>query len=236
VNSSGYVCEGKTLDLRVNNPNNFEVLWSNGLKTNTIRLNQKVNNLSVSLLSTPDCPSPASDSIKYGFIAIPVTPRLEQSGPFSLKAITSDKNLSSYEWFLDNKLYFSKPSAEIPILTSGLYAVKAVRSLEYAPGKIEECKSSQSGLVSPTVFDPKDGMRIYPNPSKDSKFSITSLANLKDVDISIFDETGRLVLKVNTPSLNLPLLIDMTKYNPIGKFLVKVSSGEYYRTLPIIFE
>jgi Carbohydrate esterase, sialic acid-specific acetylesterase/Secretion system C-terminal sorting domain len=236
LNSSGYVCEGKTLDLRVNNPGNFEVLWSNGIKSNTIRLNQKINKLTVTLLSTPDCPSPASDTAKYGFIATPVTPRLEQSGPFSLKAITSDKNLSSYEWYLDNKLYFSKPYAEIPILTSGLYAVRAVRSVEYAPGKLEECKSSQSGLVSPTVFDSRDGMRVYPNPSLDSKFNITSLINLKNVDISIFDSIGNLLTKFNTPDLNLPLQIDLSKYKPNGRYLIKVSSGEYYRTLPIVFE
>jgi Carbohydrate esterase, sialic acid-specific acetylesterase/Secretion system C-terminal sorting domain len=236
VNSSSFVCEGKTIDFRVNNPNNFEVLWSNGLKSNTIRLNQKISKLTVSLLSTPDCPSPPSDSLKYGFIATPITPRLEQSGPFSLKAITSDKNLSSYEWYLDNKLYIVKPNPEIPILTSGLYSVKAVRSVEFAPGKLEECKSNLSGLVSPTVFDPKDGMRVYPNPSFDSKFNITSLANLKDVDISIYDEIGNLISKVNTPNLNLPYLIDLTKFKPNGKYLVKVSSGEYYRTLPIIFE
>jgi Carbohydrate esterase, sialic acid-specific acetylesterase/Secretion system C-terminal sorting domain len=236
VNSSGFVCEGKTIDIRVNNPNNYEVLWSNGIKQNTVRLSKKESKLTASLLSTPDCPSPESDSIKYGFIATPVTPRLEQSGPFSLKAITADKNLSSYEWYLDNKLYFSKPNSEIPILTSGLYAVKTVRSVEYAPGKLEECKSSQSGLVSPTVFDPKDGMRVYPNPSFDNKFSITSLTNLKDVEIVIFDEIGNMITKINTPNLNLPILIDMTKYKPNGKYLVKVSSGAYYRTIPIIFE
>ncbi len=237
VNNSGFACEGKNIDLRVNNPNNFGVLWSNGEKTNSVRLNKQASKpLTVSLLSTPDCPSPESDSVKYGFISIPTAPKLEQTGPFSLKAITNEKNLSAFEWYLDNKLVFSKPANEIPIQTTGLYSVKAVRSVEYSPGKVEECKSSISGLVSPTVFDSRDGMRVYPNPIVDGKFYISSLSNLNNVEISVYNAAGSLIQKSTSPSLNLPVTIDLSKYKLIGKYLVKVSSGVYYRTFPIIFE
>jgi Carbohydrate esterase, sialic acid-specific acetylesterase len=234
---SSYVCEGKFIDLRVNNPQNNEVLWSNGQKSNIIRLSQKDSKpLTVTLLSTPECPSPVSDTATYGFIATPSTPRLEQTGPFSLKAVTGEKNISSFEWYLDNKLNLPKGNVEIPIQITGLYAVKAVRSVEYSPGKLEECKSSLSGLVSPTVFDPSDGMRAFPNPTFDGKVNVTSLANLKDVTISVFNDIGKLIYTVNTPTLNLPFQIDLSGKKLVGKHLIKVSSGVYYRTLPVIFE
>jgi cyclophilin family peptidyl-prolyl cis-trans isomerase len=238
INSAPFICDGGTITLRVNNPQNNQVIWSNGEKTNEISIKTRQKSpLTVSLSNGTECTSIPSDSLKYGFIENPSSPRIEPSGPYSLKVLSPDKNLNSYQWFIDNKLAFENSTPEISSEKDGFYSVKTVKSFEYESGKLTKCISPSSGLIAiKNIDDPQFGLRAYPNPNLDGKLYISSSVNIEDVKIEAFDLIGRRIYVKTLKTLNLPELIDLTAEKPKGTIILKVSTKGVYRTFPIVFE
>jgi hypothetical protein len=162
---------------------------------------------------------------------------LEASGPYSLIALNTSPELNSYDWFLDNKFLINKKSNQILASKPGFYSVRAVRVLEYSPGKIKECKSNSSGLLSiSNDSDKEKGMVLFANPSLNGKFKITSSTELNNVSFSVHNSIGEIVFQSKLEKFELPYEIDLSKIRPTGKYLLKVKYGPYFRTFPVIFE
>lgn len=163
VNGDGYECIGNTIKLKVKNPQNFDIQWSNGLKTPEISLSSNLTApLKVNLYSNFDCPSVDSDTAKYSFINLPKTPNLEKTGPFSLKASSSEK-VQRFDWYFDNNFLLSQASGDLIFTKDGIYASRAVNVFKTPNNRFLECFSGLSTQISASKNEELFGINIYPN-------------------------------------------------------------------------
>ncbi|MGL4631242.1 MAG: sialate O-acetylesterase [Leadbetterella sp.] len=238
VNTEGFECVGKPITLRVNNPSNFDVEWSNGVKSiNTITLTSPPSKpIQATLLSTVNCPSPVSDSLKIGFVAIPPVPELEQNGPFSIRVKNSDPSISGFDWELDNKFLLSKNNNILLTKQIGLYSARSVRSLEYRTGKTLMCRSGLSGAIQPRFNDNLKGMSVYPNPCLDGKLYLSSQNEYSKVKVKVYNALGKEIFAKGNINLNEPVLLNLSALNSKGKHFVEVFFNAYSRVFSVILE
>ena len=236
VNSDGYECNGNQLTFKVNNPNNYEVLWSNGLKTETITLNSKPTQpLKVNLYSNFDCPSIDSDTAKFKFIDVPKTPVIEKSSPFTIKVSVLEK-VDRFNWYLNNKLISSQNSNEFHFPEDGFYSVKAVKTAQTPSNKTLECISGFSSQLGVTNNSKLYGLSIFPNPTTNRKIYISSAIETKSVEVSIFNLIGEKIFETNIETLFDPIEINLTNKPMVGLYYVRLKFSGLSRTFPIIFE
>ena len=236
VNGDGYECIGNTIKLKVNNPQNFDIQWSNGLKTPEIALNSNLpSQLKVTLFSNFDCPSEVSDSAKFAFVNLPKTPILEKNGPFSLKA-TSIEKVQRYDWFLDNSFLVSKPTGDYIFEKDGIYAAKAVNTYKTPSNRMVECISGLSTLVSVNKNEKLFGINIYPNPTSNGILKIAAEKELKNVTLTIYNSIGGKELSTKYDSLFLPVELNLSSKKLIGKYFIQLKYSGFSRTFPIVFE
>ena len=236
LNSDGYECLGSTINLKVSNPQNFEVVWSTGQKSNefSITNNQSVP-IKVTLFSNYDCPSVDSDTLKYRFLANPKTPSVEQTGPFSVKAIELEP-VQKFEWFLDNNFLVSQPLPDLFINKNGFYAAKAVKSILTTTNRVLECRSGVSTQLGMTIDKNLYGISVYANPVVGGKVKIAADKELLNVKVTIFNDAGQKEYETTLESLKLPTEIDLSSKGLSGKHILKMDYTGLSRSFPLIFE
>ena len=125
-----------------------------------------------------------------------------------------------YQWFLDGDLFSTDQN--LTDLDAGTYVVFVV--------DMTDCTNSDTIIVDMAVglFENSltENINLYPNPTT-GEFQIDiQLAAEKDVSVSIFDVTGKMVFtKQEMPVLKENLNIDLTNVAN-GVYLVKVQVGE----------
>ncbi len=85
INADGSLtfCEGESVNLSIDNPNNWDVLWSTGQTTNSINVNTS-GTYSVSLTDDNGCSSIAEDAVVNVTVnANPANPQIQADGPFA---------------------------------------------------------------------------------------------------------------------------------------------------------
>jgi hypothetical protein len=236
LNSDGFECVGSTINLKVSNPQNFDVLWSTGQTNNefSITNNQSVP-IKVTLYSNYDCPSVDSDTLTYRFLANPKTPSVEQTGPFSVKAIELEP-VQKFEWFLDNNFLLSQTLPDLFINKNGFYAAKAVRTIPTSTNRVLECRSGLSTQLGMTIDKNLNGLSVYANPVMNGKVKIASDKELLNVKVTIFNDAGQKVFETSFQSLKLPVEIDLSTKRLSGKYILKMDYIGLSRSFPLIFE
>lgn len=236
INSDGYECLGTTINFKVNNPQNHEVLWSNGQKSNELSITNNQNiPLKVTLFSNYDCPSVDSDTLKYRFLANPKTPSVEQTGPFSLKAIELEP-VQNFEWFLDNNFLVSQTLPDLFVNKNGFYATKAVKSILTSTNRTLECRSGLSTQFGLTIDKNLYGISVYANPVVDGKLKIAADRELQNVKVTIFNDAGQKAYETTFNQLKLPVEIDLSSKKLSGKYILKMDYAGLSRSFPLIFE
>jgi hypothetical protein len=236
LNSDGFECLGSTINLKVSNPQNFDVVWSTGQKTNefSITNNQSVP-IKVTLYSNYDCPSVDSDTLKYRFLANPKTPSVEQTGPFSVKAIELEP-VQKFEWFLDNNFLVSQPQPDLFVNKNGFYAAKAVKSILTSTNRVLECRSGVSTQLGMTIDKNLYGISVFANPVIDGKVKIAADRELQNVKVTIFNDAGQKEYETTFETLKLPVEIDLSSKMLSGKHILKMDYTGLSRSFPLIFE
>lgn len=236
LNSDGFECVGSTINLKVSNPQNFDVLWSTGQTNNefSITNNQSVP-IKVTLYSNYDCPSVDSDTLTYRFLANPKTPSVEQTGPFSVKAIELEP-VQKFEWFLDNNFLLNQTHPDLFINKNGFYAAKAVRTIPTSTNRVLECRSGLSTQLGMTIDKNLNGLSVYANPVMNGKVKIASDKELLNVKVTLFNDAGQKVFETSFQSLKLPVEIDLSTKRLSGKYILKMDYIGLSRSFPLIFE
>jgi hypothetical protein len=236
IDSDGYECLGKTIKFKVFNPQNHEVLWSTGQKSQELSLtdNQKIP-IKVTLFSNYDCPSPESDTLKYSFLANPKTPGIEKTGPFSVKAIELEP-VQKFEWFLDNNPLVSQSVPDLFVSKNGLYSVKAIKSLLTTTNRVLECPSGVSSQLSISKDRNLFGISVYANPVTNGKVKIASDTELRNILVTVFNDLGQKEYETTFESLKLPIEIDLSAKKITGKRILKLSYMGLTRSFPLVFE
>ena len=236
LKSDGYVCAGEVLELNVPNPLNFEVLWNNGLTTNQIKISQNTSiPLKVTLFSNFDCPSEPSETPPTLILDVPKTPNIFQSGPFSLQANSID-NPNKFQWFFENKIITNSSEKDLIAPKDGFYSVLAIKNFSTPQGRILECKSGISTLLS-YKKNPKDfGISVYPNPITDNKFYLASDREIKNLKLKVINSIGQIVQELTVPNLLYPFEFNFSKRKLDGMYFLNLNYSGLSRTFPLIFE
>ena len=236
INSDGYECLGTSINFKVNNHQNHEVLWSNGQKSNELSITNNQNvPIKVTLYSNYDCPSVDSDTLKYRFLENPKTPKLEKTGPFSIRAVETNL-VQKFDWFLDNNLLLSQPQPDLFINQNGFYAVKSVKTLLTTTNRVLECRSGLSTQFGMTIDKNLYGISVYANPVVDGKLKIATDRERLNVKITIFNDAGQKVYDTTLEKLKLPTEIDLSSKGLHGKYILKMDYTGFSRSFPLFFK
>ncbi len=236
LKSDGYICAGDILELNVQNPENFAVLWSNGLTSNQIKISQNASTpLNVTFYSNFDCPSEPSEPSPTFILDVPKTPNIVQNGPFLMQAISID-NPSKFQWLFENKIIPNSTQKDLIATKDGFYSVQAIKTFTTPQSRILECKSGISTLVS-YKSNPKDfGITVYPNPITDGKFYLATGTEIKNLKLTIFNLIGQKIQELSVPNLMFLYEFNISKSKLNGMYLLNLNYNGLSRTFPLIFE
>ncbi len=236
LKSDGYICAGEVLELNVPNPENFEVLWNNGLTSNQIKISQNTSiPLKVTLYSNFDCPSEPSETPPTFILDVPKTPDIIQSGPFSLQANSIDKP-NKFQWFFENKIIPNSSEKDLIAPNDGFYSVLAIKKISTPQGRILECKSGISTLLSYKKNPVDFGISVYPNPITDNKFYLASDREIKNLKLKVINSIGQIVQELTVPNLLYPFEFNFSKRKLDGMYFLNLNYSGLSRTFPLIFE
>ena len=99
--------------------------------------------------------------------------------------------------------------------------------IEVGVDAFNHAKGYFDGLITTVSEDSETGFSFYPNPSNDGLFTISISNAFSELDIEVYDLSGRLCLNqsISTRGQSEVVLLDMTTLNS-GQYLVKVKTDE----------
>jgi uncharacterized repeat protein (TIGR03803 family) len=207
-------CAGETVTLSA--PENFSgYTWSTGATSQEIVVSESGD---YTVIVSNGCESPASAPIFVTVHELPADPDGIEALSFDVLKAMGASDL--YEWML-NDAVLDVQTSEINVMETGIYKVRSVSN--------EGCRSEGSALFSFFVTgietSPEDVAMIYPNPGK-------GLLNIKinssmrgELELSMFNSAGSMVLKQSMNFSNEIHAIDLENL-PAGLYLAMIRSGE----------
>lgn len=150
------------------------------------------------------------------------TPVIEKTGPFNLTASSDASGLySGYIWMRDQEIVTSSDRT-ITVTLPGNYSVKAYATFQLAEQSLI-CPSPSSNAV----FIGKDqatNLVIYPNPGPNGEVFIESRLELLKARISVYDKTGKMILK-QTSDLAGGVRIPLPTLSP-GDYIIRIEAKD----------
>jgi hypothetical protein len=235
VNGDGNECEGNSIRIAINNIQGSDILWSTGETSNEVTFNEMLSDdLTVTLYSLPNCPSPVSDVVNYKFYPSPTIPSISKTGPFYLHA---DNTLSDgfFNWNLDGSIVASDGGEYLHLQQPGIYRVQAEHTYTKNNGGELKCVSAFSEEFSVEESNILTGFSIYPNPVSNGLLQVTSDGEKENLDVFVYDILGKEVFKTHYDTISYPRDLDLRSYNLAGKYFVLLKYGSQSKTFPIVF-
>lgn len=235
INGDGNECEGNTIRVAINNIQASSILWSTGQTSNEVTLSKVLDDdLTVTLYSLPNCPSPASDVVNYKFYTTPSTPVLTKAGPFYLHAVSAIAE-GVYNWNLGGNLVEAKGSEYHQLVQPGIYTAQAQNTYTKNNGGELTCVSAFSEEFAIEQSNILTGLSIYPNPVSNGLLQVTSDGEKENLDVFVYDILGREVFKTHYDTISYPRDLDLRSHNLSGKYFVLLKYGSQSKTFPIVF-
>lgn len=235
INGDGNECEGNTIRVAINNIQGSSILWSTGQTSNEVTLSKVLDDdLTVTLYSLPNCPSPASDVVNYKFYATPSTPVLTKAGPFYLHAVSAIAE-GVYNWNLGGNMIEAKGSEYHQLVQPGIYTAQAQNTYTKNNGGELTCVSAFSEEFAIEQSNILTGLSIYPNPVSNGLLQVTSDGEKENLDVFVYDILGREVFKTHYDTISYPRDLDLRSHNLSGKYFVLLKYGSQSKTFPIVF-
>ncbi len=105
-----------------------------------------------------------------------------------------------------------------------------VDNIQVSPQKItEEPKDSNKTAINLQEINRNSAVSLYPNPSNDN---VKFIGNVSELDVSIFDFTGKLMLQQSVFS-NEELSIEIL---PVGVYFVEIVSGKIRQRMKLVMD
>jgi Carbohydrate esterase, sialic acid-specific acetylesterase/Secretion system C-terminal sorting domain len=202
-------CEGNNIILTSSNAN-LTALWDTPNRDSTRSIIfSKVGNYktTVRVRDSNGCISLPSDPSEISIKALPATPKIEQTGIYTLGIKTEDfKNGDTFEW-KRNGGFFPLKTSNIKVTQAANYGVTVSRYYPIPNNQTLTCTSKPSELFSFSPIQEIQPLFIYPNPSPDGIFNVESIENTT-VYARIYNELGQ-----NLGTIYVPLLTERQTIN-----------------------
>lgn len=208
-------------------------LWSNGEKSQRIRVNQE-GNYTAKVIDQNGCESPASDPIYITVRATPEKPSISQTGTYTVEATTTVSSGSVYEWNFEGKI-LPYNSPVIKARQVGFYSLKILNNYTLPNNDKLTCASPLSSTLSFYYDLQQKGLAIYPNPTPLGKVFIETLDDHQNAKIFIYTTKGEKVSEIDIPKFDIRKEIDLTNFTK-GEYLIAVKAKNYEAVKKILVE
>lgn len=202
-------------------------LWSTGVASKTITLNQ-AGAYSVQGVNVFGCKS--SQTTSFSLTVRPKLPKpvIEQVGTYSLQATlptpTGGQN-EQFEWRRADAL-LSQTGPVIKVIVSGNYTARAKTTFVLNNSTDLTCSSEFSTPKGFTFDQTAGGLSVYPNPSRDGMVTLETLENLKDATVEVFALTGQQLVSYSIPIFDERKAVDLSGLAQ-GEYIIRVSSAGF---------
>ena len=171
------ICQGDSVQLKVNTPDSVSVLWSNGASGKTVWV-KTAGSYSAQLSTSQGCSNAAT-----GNVTVQVVPRpavtISQSG----NVLTANPVANSYLWYLNGAAINGANSQSLTITSGGNYSV-IVKN-------VAGCAATASYAAVLRVMNPSLTYQVAPNPATDRIHIHYTLNQSEKVSISIKNQQGQ---------------------------------------------
>ncbi len=233
LSSGPTVCEGLSVILYASGFG--KSFWSTNDSTGSITFT-KPGDYSVTVKVRDDngCISPNSDITKISIKPRPEQPSIAQIGPFSLEAEQILGKVDAYEWKKDDA-FLTTRSAIIKSSKPGFFTATAIKNYALGNGQTLGCRSLLSKAFS---FIPNTAIKnliVYPNPIPDGLVYIEAREDLSDLQMSVFDVSGKFIHSTLVPSLTERRQVNLS-FLENGKYIIRLQNSKFSETRTIWLE
>lgn len=225
------ICEGSSLSLVANNAVAYS--WSTGETSKDIKVS-KAGVYTLIIKDDKNCLSKLA-SFEVASKENPQPPTVSNDGSFQLVAIpkVNDSN-QFFNWKMDNQPLTSISSI-LKTNVSGNYSVRTALKYNLSNNKELICYSPYSSAVE--VFIPylDKGFRTYPNPNPTGIFTLETLADNPNAQITVFTTTGKQVFTGSFIDFKEKRILDLRQLEK-GSYIIRVVSGSYEASSRVIIK
>lgn len=225
------ICEGSSLSLSSNNAASY--LWSTGETSKDIKVD-RAGVYSLTIKDEKNCLSKFV-SIEVNAKQNPLAPSVGIDGSFQLLVIPkiNDSN-QFFNWKIDNQ-QLTSTSSVLKANVSGSYSVRTAVKHILPNNKELVCYSPYSNSVE--VFIPylDKGFRAYPNPNLTGIFTLETIADNPNAQVSVFTILGKQVFGESFIDFKEKRTLDLRQLEK-GSYIIRVVSGSYEASSRVIIK
>ncbi|MEA5256710.1 T9SS type A sorting domain-containing protein [Arcicella aquatica] len=233
-------CEGSSVNINLTSPDakKYTFTWErNGVLTNNNPSLIKVSGTELVKGFVRDekgCLSKASNVVQTTLKDNPTSVSIVQKGTYTLGVKTA-KLPTEFVWKYEGKTLATAPKDTIiRAIDAGNYTVQA-RNIYQIQGYVNPlvCISEIAtyGLVS---YDDK-GLSVYPNPSRNGRFTLESRYNLENTIIAIYTVDGRLIYQGKIDVLDAQKVLDLSTLVD-GTYILRATNNNFKISKKILIE
>ncbi len=225
------ICDGSVLSLLANNAASYS--WSTGGNTKDISVN-KAGFYSLKIRDDKNC---ESKPVSFELIVKnnPAAPDLIIGGAFQLEAIPAViDNAQTFNWKQDDK-DISAISAVYKAAVSAKYSARTVLKYTLPNNNSLLCYSPYSKIVELFIPYLDKGLRIYPNPNPNGIFTVETLADNPNANITVFTLAGKIIFTGQIADLKEKRTLDLQVLEA-GSYIIRLTSGDYEATTRVVIK
>lgn len=225
------ICEGSNLSLIGNSAVSY--VWNTGETSKDISVG-RAGVYTLTIKDDKNCLSKAA-SFEIASKENPQPPSIGIDGSFQLMAIPKVNDINQFfNWKVDNQPLTSISSI-LKANVSGNYSVRTALKYNLTNSKELVCYSLYSNAVE--VFIPylDKGFRVYPNPNTTGVFTLETIADNPNAQISVFTITGKQVFTGSFIDFKEKRILDLRQLEK-GSYIIRVVSGSYEASSRVIIK
>lgn len=225
------MCEGTSLSLVGNDA--VAYTWSTGAISKGIAVD-KAGVYTLIIKDDKNCLSKPT-SFEVVVKETPPSPSISIDGSFQLLAVPQNSNLAQFfSWKKDNE-DLSTVSAILKASSSGNYSVRTAMKYALANNKELVCYSPFSNPVNLFIPYLDKGFRAYPNPNPTGLFTLETIGDNPNAEISVFTLTGQKVYSGTMSDFKEKRPLDLRQLEK-GIYIIRLISGSYEASSRVIIK
>lgn len=231
VDGINTICDGLSLSLVGNEASAY--IWSTGAVSKGIMVD-KAGTYSLVIKDDKNC---VSKPTTFNVIVkdTPLAPTIAIDGAFQLTAIPNNATSSQFfNWKRDNDP-LSSISSILKANVSGNYSVRTAVRYQLENKRELICYSTYSNPVNLFIPYLDKGLRVYPNPNPVGLFTIETIGENPNAQLTVFTLTGQQVYSGLYSDFKEKRALDLRELEK-GTYIIRLVSGTYEVSSRIIIQ
>lgn len=225
------ICEGSSLSLVGNNA--VAYTWNTGETSKDINVS-RAGIYTLIIKDDKNCLSKLA-SFEVAAKENPQPPSVSIDGSFQLIAIPKvNDSKQFFNWKMDNQ-QLTSISSVLKANVSGNYSVRTAIKYTLPNNKELVCYSPYSSAVEVFVPYLDKGFRTYPNPNMTGIFTLETISDNPNAQVSVFTIDGKQVFTGSFVDFKEKRILDLRQLEK-GTYIIRVVSGSYEASSRVILK